>query len=120
MSNELLTVDESEIPETGSRIVRLRGLEVGIFRVGGKYYAIRNECIHQRGPVCEGRVTGALYARADGHHLKFEWTKEGEILVCPWHGLEFDIRTGASLAMKKGRLRTYPLRVEKGKIILEA
>ena len=43
------------------------------------------------------------------------WGREGEILACPWHGWEFDIRTGQSYCdPKKFRTRAYPVNVEPG------
>ena len=62
------------------------------------------------GPVCEGRMSGALFARPEEGRLRFEWDKEGQILTCPWHGLEFDIATGKCLAFKELRVRTYEVK----------
>ena len=40
------------------------------------------------------------------------WVQEGEILVCPWHALEFDLTTGRCIAYPKVKLRQFPVRVE--------
>jgi nitrite reductase/ring-hydroxylating ferredoxin subunit len=40
-----------------------------------------------------------------------EWGREGEILTCPWHGMEFDITTGTALANPKFRVRQYKISV---------
>ncbi len=102
-------VDEFE--EGGRRIVRRGRLEVGVFRVGDRYYAVPNVCVHQFGPLCEGKVTGTLVAREDTEWRR-AWVQEGEILVCPWHSLEFDITTGRCVAYPAVRLRQFPVRVE--------
>jgi nitrite reductase/ring-hydroxylating ferredoxin subunit len=38
--------------------------------------------------------------------------QEGEILVCPWHALEYDLTTGRCLAYPRVKLRQFPVRVE--------
>ncbi len=47
-----------------------------------------------------------------------EWMKDGEIITCPWHGLEFDITTGRCLASAKVRLRQYPVTIEDGQVVV--
>jgi nitrite reductase (NADH) small subunit len=42
--------------------------------------------------------------------------REGEIVTCPWHGIEFDITTGKSLSSPRLRVRTYPVAVEDGQV----
>jgi 3-phenylpropionate/trans-cinnamate dioxygenase ferredoxin subunit len=71
----------------------VRGREVGIFNVDGTYYALANRCPHAGGPLCRG-IIGPL-VRSDGPGT-YRLTREREFLRCPWHGWEFDIRTGQS------------------------
>ena len=44
--------------------------------------------------------------------------REGEIITCPWHGMEFDITTGQAIAKPKARLRQYAVSVEDGKVVV--
>src|SRR5438105_1510909 len=81
----------AEIPPGQRRIVELEGRSIGVFNVGGAFYALRNACPHQSGPLCRGQITGLLGA-SDQKHL--ELSREGEIVRCPWHGWEFDITSG--------------------------
>jgi nitrite reductase/ring-hydroxylating ferredoxin subunit len=100
-----------EIPPGGRKIVEVERRSIGIFNVRGSYYALRNSCPHQGGPLCLGHVTGLLTATRPG---EYRWERDGEILVCPWHAWEFDITTGRSiLAPNKERVRSYPVSVEK-------
>ncbi len=46
--------------------------------------------------------------------LQAEWRLDGEVIVCPWHSLEFHVKTGQSIAYPDRRLPTYPVRVEDG------
>jgi nitrite reductase/ring-hydroxylating ferredoxin subunit len=79
----------------GERIIAdLDGISVGVFNVGGDYQALKNDCPHQRAPLCEGSLTGLTTAEAPG---EFEYERDGEIVRCPWHGWEFDVRTGESV-----------------------
>ncbi len=47
---------------------------------------------------------------------KFSWGRSGEILTCPWHGLEFDLTAGRCLAPKTMRVRQLPTRLVDGEI----
>ncbi len=100
-----------ELPDGARRIVRRGQLEVGVFNVGGRYYALPNVCAHQFGPLCEGRIVGTLVADRETR-FRPTWVQEGEILTCPWHALEFDITTGRCLAYPAVKLRQFPVRVE--------
>ena len=82
-----------EVPPGDRKLVELEGRSIGLFNVKGIYYAIRNLCAHQGGPLCEGRLTGFLQASVPG---SYSYSRQGEILQCPWHGWEFDVTTGQS------------------------
>ena len=101
-----------EIPSGGRKILEVGGVSIGIFNLGGEYFALRNRCPHQGGPLCEGKVWGSLEASVPG---KFEYSRPGEILACHWHGWEFDIRTGQSWCdPRRLRTRLFPVSVESG------
>lgn len=101
----------TDFPEGSHRVVEVDGRKIGVFNVKGQYYALPNLCPHQLGPLCGGRVSGTLIStRETGWRI--EWEKEGEIVTCPWHGLEFHIPTGQCLAFSEIRLRTYQVWVE--------
>ena len=83
----------SDVPPGERKIVEAEGRSIGIFNVHGSFYALRNRCPHQAAPLCQGTVKGTMLPSAPGEYV---WAREGEILRCPWHGWEFDIRTGQS------------------------
>jgi nitrite reductase/ring-hydroxylating ferredoxin subunit len=100
-----------EIAPGQRKIVEIAGRSIGVFNVGGSFYALRNTCPHQGGPLCQGQVTGLLMARVPG---EFSYTRRGEILRCPWHGWEFDIKTGQSwFDPVQTRVRAYPVTIER-------
>ena len=100
----------ADLPPSSRRIVSVNGREIGVFNVRGVYYALRNLCPHQSAPLCLGEVTGLAVSDEPG---EIEWTREGEILRCPWHGWEFDMRTGRTVFKSQARVKTYDVRVEK-------
>jgi 3-phenylpropionate/trans-cinnamate dioxygenase ferredoxin subunit len=105
-----------EIPPGERKIVEVAGRSIGVFNVGGEYFALRNRCPHQGGPLCEGKQWGQLTARVPG---EFEYGREGEIIGCGWHGWEFDIRTGQSWCEpERLRVRAYQVSVEPGAAIV--
>jgi nitrite reductase/ring-hydroxylating ferredoxin subunit len=115
MPTEHVVAQAGEIGAGERKIVSIGSLEIGVFNIGGQYYALPNVCLHQYGPLCTGRISGTLAATAAGG-WKLEWVDEGRILTCPWHGLEFNITTGQCLAFPRRRLRSYAVKVEDGQI----
>ena len=104
-----------DFPAGTRRVVRAGRAEIGVFNVNGTFYALPNVCTHQLGPLCAGAVNGTMVASAETG-WRYEWAREGEIITCPWHGLEFDITTGHCLASAKIRLRQYVVTVEDGQV----
>jgi nitrite reductase (NADH) small subunit len=83
---------------------------VGVFNLDGEFCALKNVCPHMGAPLCRGQVTGAgrVQIRADGVR-EVAWSREGEVITCPWHHWEFDIRTGETLFPSRNRVRRYPV-----------
>lgn len=115
MATEHTICKVSELPEGGHRVVSAGGRELGVFNIRGSYHALPNLCPHQRGPLCEGSVSGTIDY---GPHTdyKLAWIWEGEVVTCPWHSLEFHIPTGRCVAFDDIRLRTYEVRVADGEL----
>lgn len=102
-----------ELPPGERRIVAVRRIEIGVFNVGGQLHALPNLCFHQWGPLCAGKLSGTLTAGPETD-WRYDWVREGEVLVCPWHSLEFDVTSGQCLAYPRVKLRKYPVTVENG------
>ena len=106
-----------EIAAGGRKLVNVAGREIGIFNVAGDYYALANRCTHEGGSLCEGFVTGI--ARSDGPN-DYRMERKGEFLRCPWHGWEFDIRTGQSWCDPQSvRIRQFAVKVEHGEDLVK-
>ena len=107
----------SDFPVGSSTIVKIRNTEIGVFNVHGTLYALPNICPHQFGPLCRGGVDGTMVSGPETD-WKYVWGREGEILTCPWHGMEFDIATGQALASPRMRVRHYPISVVGDKVMI--
>ncbi len=69
----------SEIPPGEGRCFETEGREIAVFNLGGSFYCIDNTCTHAGGPLGEGTV-------------------QGEQVECPWHGANFNVKTGQVLS----------------------
>jgi nitrite reductase (NADH) small subunit len=105
----------SDFPVGSHRVVTIRNVQIGVFNVDGTLHALPNVCPHQFGPLCAGTVNGTMVCNAETE-WKHAWLHDGEILTCPWHGIEFNLTTGVSLASRRLRVRRYPVSVEDGQV----
>ena len=107
-----------DFPPGERKIVKIAGRTIGVFNVKGEYFALLNRCPHQGGPLCEGHTLGFLRSEGPGH---YEYTRPGEVLRCPWHGWEYDLRTGQSwFDPRSVRVRRYEVAVEPGSALADA
>jgi len=107
--------------ENGDRkIIDVNGKSVGVFRIDDQFYAIRNRCPHQFGPLCLGTLAPRPVSDGPGD-VKMD--SGPPLLACPWHGWEYDIATGQSF-MGPGRgnmaARTYDVNVLPGSELAQA
>jgi len=94
------------------RLFTVKGRPIVVFNVAGAFYGLMNRCPHQGGSLCDGIVTGLVQSTRPGEYATI---RQGEIIRCPWHGWEFDIRTGQSYCdPEKIRTKTYPVAIEPG------
>jgi len=90
----------SDIAMLGSRIVKKGNLEIALFRTeNDKIYALKNKCAHKGGPLSEGIVHDCY-------------------VTCPLHNWVFDLNNGKATGVDKGKVATYPVKVENGIIFL--
>ena len=104
-------------------VVPFRGRAgIGVFNINGSFHALRNLCPHKSGPLCTGRVGPLMVADAPPTmaDANLDVVREGEIIRCPWHMSDFGITTGRCLVDAKARVKTYPVVVEAGQIVVYA
>jgi nitrite reductase/ring-hydroxylating ferredoxin subunit len=79
----------------------IAGRRIALFNLGGRFFAIDDSCSHESASLAEGTLDGAT-------------------IVCPWHGAEFDVRTGKVLCPPATEdVRSYPVFVEGDSVEIE-
>jgi 3-phenylpropionate/trans-cinnamate dioxygenase ferredoxin component len=92
---ELNDLDDDEL-----MAVVVDGEPICLAKVDGSIYAFTDNCTHISGPLNEGEL-------------------EGEVLTCPWHGAQFNVRTGKVLrGPARQDIQTYPVQVEETSILV--
>lgn len=90
-----------EIPVRGARVVKSRAGCIAVFRTAeNEVYAIDDRCPHKAGPLAEGIV-------------------HGREVTCPLHNWVISLETGKAQGADVGSVRTYPLRIEAGRVLLD-
>lgn len=101
-----------DLPPGGRTVVDVDGRSVGVFNLGGEFFAIRNACPHAGGPLCAGVLSGIVVSDEPG---EYTYLRRGEFVRCPWHQWEFDVRTGRSwIDPARTRVRRYDVTVRTG------
>ena len=91
-----------DIPLRGARTVRTKAGCIALFRTAeAEVFATSDTCPHRGGPLSEGIV-------------------HGQSVTCPLHNWVFDLNTGAAQGADEGRIATYALRLENGRILIDA
>ncbi len=85
------------------------GLSIGVFNIGGKFFAVKNVCPHLGAPLCQGSIH-ATHGPSDV--FAFQPDLAGRVLRCPWHGWEFDIVTGKALYDASSRVASYVCEID--------
>ena len=104
---------DGDIPSGGHELVDIGGgIEVAVFFVNGRYYAIEDVCTHDDGPLAEGELLGCGEGTGDEPPCR---------IVCPRHGAQFDLTTGQALTLPAYRpVDAFTVHVRDGRVLLEA
>ena len=98
------------------KIVEVGGRSVGVFRVDGEFYAMLNRCPHGGGPLCQGPAVNNIESSQPGEYRIPD--DEAHLIMCPWHGWEFDVKTGQSyFDPLRTRAKPFPVSVESGEVV---
>ena len=107
----------TEFPVGIMKIIVIDGREIGVIRLKtGAFRAVRNHCPHKGAPVCKGIVGGTWLPCGPGEMV---YGRDGEVLICPWHGFEFDLLSGAELFQDQPlKLLMYPAAERDGEVLV--
>jgi hypothetical protein len=67
-----------EIPPGSRKLIELAGRSIGVFNIDGEFFALRNRCPHQGGPLCEGKLSGLMEAPRPG---QYKYSRPNEIFA---------------------------------------
>jgi nitrite reductase/ring-hydroxylating ferredoxin subunit len=72
------------------------------------------------GPACQGKMIAKVeeIIAEDRTSKRMQFSKSKMHVVCPWHGFEFDIRTGIHPGNPKARLRKIKVAVADGEVVI--
>jgi nitrite reductase/ring-hydroxylating ferredoxin subunit len=112
---EKFVAKASEFKDGDRRIVFAGDNEIGVFRNNGEFYAYSNFCLHQGGPACEGLTIAKVEERLrpDKTSQGLYFSEKDMNFVCPWHGMEYDMKTGECISDRKMKLKKFQV-VQKG------
>src|SRR4051812_42069838 len=97
---EIRVCRESELTPGVMRTVRAGDRSLSICKTDGRLYAFDDTCLHKGGPLGEGKL-------------------EGTVVTCPWHSWKWDVTTGVSLTNPRLAVRTYPVSVANGEVVVK-
>jgi nitrite reductase/ring-hydroxylating ferredoxin subunit len=89
----------AEISAGTGKVVEVEGRAVALFNVDGTFHAIDNECLHRGGPLGDGSLSGTT-------------------VMCPWHGWEFDVTTGACHTDDSQRVPCFQVKVDGADVLI--
>ena len=88
-----------DVPPGTAATVSADDRELALFNVAGTFYATQHECLHLKGPLGRGELHTC-------------------VITCPWHGWQYDVRTGQNEFDRAIQLRTYEVWVENGEVLV--
>ncbi len=101
MSEFVKVAKKSEIPDDTGKKVEVNGMEIALFKSGGKICAVHAVCPHQGGPLDEGGI-------------------HNNLVMCPWHGWEFDVQTGKCSFNEAIKIPTFEVKEEGEDVYVKA
>ncbi len=93
----------SELPPGSQKIVECGVHKVALFHYNNEITAIANACLHKAGPLGLGTV---------------EKKQDGLYVTCPWHGWEYNIKTGSAPPGYKDQQAVYEVKTEGDNILI--
>ena len=90
-----------DVPPGTIREFQVEGKAIALANVNGQFHAIDNTCIHRGGPLADGLLNGTM-------------------VTCPWHGWEYDVRTGRVGQNPAAGVACYPVELRGEDVFVDA
>ena len=100
MTDFVKVATADEIQPGYGKTVEINGKEVAILNDNGTFYAIDNTCGHRGGPLGEGTCGSGT-------------------VTCPWHGFEYDLKTGKCNTDPSLALDIFEIKVKGNDILIK-
>ncbi len=101
MSEKVELCSAGDVAPGAAVKVETHGLTLAVFNVDGEYHVTDDLCTHGPGSLSEGYI-------------------EGDVVECNFHNGQFNIRTGEVVSPPcMIPIKTYPTKVENGKVVIE-
>lgn len=92
---------QAELSDGQMMLVRISGERIAIARSTDGLFAFSDHCTHAGGPLSDGAIVGCT-------------------VQCPWHGSQFDCRTGRVIAgPAETQIRTYEIDIRAGEVFVK-
>ena len=105
---EWFVAKAAEMSDGDRRIVSAGRHEIGVFLKDGAFHAYSNYCLHAGGPACEGlMINRVVDVIAPDRTYQGQTFSDDVHFVCPWHGYEFELKTGECVADRRLRLKKF-------------
>ena len=112
-----VVANAADVPPGSRKLVQVGNRAIVIFNIKGVLFALSDKCPHRGGSLSKGKLTGLIESPAPG---EYSYSRPGEIVRCPWHNWEFDVRTGKSWCdPQRLRLVNYAVSIEPGARLVE-
>ncbi len=93
--------NQSELGDGQMMLVRIGDERIAVARCSEGIFAFHDHCTHKGGPLSDGALVGCT-------------------VQCPWHGSQFDIRTGRVVAGPAGsQIDTYAIEIRGGEVYVK-
>jgi 3-phenylpropionate/trans-cinnamate dioxygenase ferredoxin subunit len=107
----------ADLPPGTRKRVSIENRDILVLNIKGELFALSDKCPHKGASLCGGLLTGLVRSSTPG---EYQYERAGEILRCPWHQWEFDVRTGRSYCdPRRMRLMQFPVALEAGADVVE-
>jgi len=101
MTDFIKLASQSELPAEGqAKEIPCGDKVLCVANLNGTIYALDNVCLHRGGPLGQGVI-------------------EGGKVVCPWHGWQWDPKTGEAEQDANARIAVYPIKLEDDAVMVQ-
>jgi 3-phenylpropionate/trans-cinnamate dioxygenase ferredoxin subunit len=117
MGQRYVVAKADEIAPGTGKLVTVANREIGVFNIGGSFYALLSKCPHEGASLCRGKIVHRVESEEPG---QYRVIADSAMIRCPWHGWQYDIRTGQSWCDSDNiSLRKFAVSVESGEGLLK-